>query len=365
MSFLKKSFFSLCMVFGMCIALSISAFALDVDYNSSDFTPALSPSYSGVSDDGVVYFNYTIPDNSLAYAIKLYDPASDDYLYLLFFSKIPLASGWSYDDFYWRSVIYVNSNNVSLATLVNQCSKGTVTSWTVFGASGSSSLFVNQAGSYNGISLGNPVFGNYACKFDEFSVCGNTFNIGNYVLCGFVPILTDTNVLVENNFSNISVGVRNIFIGRSGSYPSYNSGVWNTGSFTVEPFSYCVKSPTGYYSGIVSGNDNNLASSIIGSSIGRITDSLGNVYDITNEYNFEIPDKEFNNGVEYPDLSSVNDAINENITDLDIMDTSGSAFEFIYDRINDIAHGNNKILVMFTSCLSVGVIMMLLNKRSG
>lgn len=100
------------------------------------------------------------------------------------------------------------------------------------------------------------------------------------------------------------------------------------------------------------------ASVISGTSSGTITDNNGNTYNTYNEYNFELPEYDGEIGVgEYPTMPQFDDSA------LSVMD-GGLALEWIYAKLQYFYSNQQKIALLLTSCLSLGVVMLILNKRS-
>lgn len=127
------------------------------------------------------------------------------------------------------------------------------------------------------------------------------------------------------------------------------------------------------------GGGDNIAINIVSQGVGSLTpeyDQQGNIsgytFNITTEADYSPIFNYQPDGATVPDLNidDPNDDMfpeasfdSDDLNDLGIM-SGGSALTWFYARFNDLATGNVKVLSLITSCLSLGFIMLILNKRS-
>lgn len=119
----------------------------------------------------------------------------------------------------------------------------------------------------------------------------------------------------------------------------------------------------------------NLAVKVISNGIGSLVpeyDGNGNItgytFNVTTESDYsqifeyrpdyDVPGLEFDYSSDMPNVEFTQNQLSE----LSVMD-GGSALTWFYARINDLGAGNVKILALMTSCLSLGFVTLILNKR--
>lgn len=97
---------------------------------------------------------------------------------------------------------------------------------------------------------------------------------------------------------------------------------------------------------------------ISGTASGSVPDGQGGSQDVNFDINLDLPEYDGDIGTdEFPTMPEFDDSA------LSVID-GGSALQWVYARVNDLVTTNQKIFALVTSCLSLGVIMLILNKRS-
>lgn len=146
-------------------------------------------------------------------------------------------------------------------------------------------------------------------------------------------------------------------------YPDYLLGGYNVVS-PDEQFDSTIEGNIYVNGQLVYGSSGggNLASKIIGSIGGTISTPDGNggttSSDINLDVDLDLPEYDGYIGTdEFPTMPEFDDS------SLSVID-GGSALQWVYARVNDLVTSNQKIFALVTSCLSLGVIMLILNKRS-
>ena len=384
MRLLYKFFCEFSLVCILVVLLSISAFASGV-YNDSDFVPVDSPSYSGAESDGVVYFNVAIPSRSFGYVAKWYSPLSDDYFYTLTYIDLNISSP-SITSFDWKAYAYVNGSNVySLITLTPNTSLAT--SFTRLYSQGSqynSNVFL-QSGSDSIRAWSNTTVyyrNNYTNAASPGIKIDNTgVDNDELILCGYSPLKSITaDVSVTNHFSDVASNIISLS-NTSVKYSTYQVQSLDN----LEEIYYCVRCSDVVNGYLTYTSDSPISTDIIingilSGTVEPIFDNNGNIvsYSINNEINVDFTDyynaiREMQaEGLEIPDYAILNpddyqfpsvEIDSGDLSDLEIM-SGGSALTWFYARFNDLTTGNIKILSLITSCLSLGFIMLILNKRS-
>lgn len=109
---------------------------------------------------------------------------------------------------------------------------------------------------------------------------------------------------------------------------------------------------------IFSSDSSGSGSVISGSASGSVPDGQGGSQDVNFDINLDLPEYDGDIGTdEFPTMPEFDDSA------LSVID-GGSALQWVYARVNDLVTTNQKIFALVTSCLSLGVIMLILNKRS-
>lgn len=345
----KKCILVLTVILALGVVCSLSAFALTSSegvYNDPNFEPLTIPSYNGPSSDGVVYYGKSLSDTQIGIA---YHNMSG--VYYLLVIDLPPNSNFNKDNFDFYLVTVPEGSN-QLVVLCSRCKDASVTSFTSFFSASGYNIYRQDGSSAN--ASGN-TYG--SGQFDTFVVHGyfTAWSDNFYAVC---PVSNQyggfANDFIQNGFSMTNrrcyYSSSRYFTTVASSYASYDL------------FYYCIPNSLGngsYWTFTEAVNSGGGTASVIsGSASGSMPDGQGGSQDVNFDINFELPEYDGEIGVgEYPTMPQFDDSA------LSVMD-GGLALQWIYDKLQYFYTNQQKIALLLTSCLSLGVVMLILNKRS-
>lgn len=364
MAFFKKFSLFIFVFTAMVIALAVPCFAADVNFSLSNY-----PSEILVNDDANQSFDFVFRD------------AEGNYRYgiLIFFgdSGTFTTRNTSVSLFSFNNV--TNVIGTSDTPYLLPCWHSTYTGWCalnfhyyVYDTSGT--LLSDGASTYR-THLG------YVFRDNQNVISANYINIQNsynnalfsslldpfsfYILhYNSVPFDTVPSSYVPSSYQFLSDSSYYDIVNSTQASCSLEDDIYINGNLVYSAGSI---STSVIISGILNGlavpefdNDGN----IVGYTINNdISIDMSQYYSAIEQMKVEglvVPDLGFDSSDDqFPDIEFDDDDFN----DLGIM-SGGSALTWFYARFDDLTTGNIKILSLITSCLSLGFIMLILNKRS-
>ena len=369
MSFLKKFIFSLCMVTGMCIALAIPCFAEDVHFYLTNYPTGHLVNTTQKQSYSVVWQN---PAGEYFYSEIICDRNRDSYLFGTNFFLSPMvvkhvANNYNitYDDYFllpcFQGVNLSSGGNTFNMEYIHYAYRpnGTL-------ASDPTQYYIRpQPTKTTPFTFGGLAFGVSASESNYKQSCwladGYRFFVIDYPTYPISEV-TDFSSHIPSDY-DVCV---------DSSYRNYVYDAWDgtQSSCTITDNIYI--NDTLVYSPASNGN---IATHIIANGVGALTpnyDENGNItnytFDVTvdSDYSpifeyrpeYDVPGLEFDYSSDIPNVEFTQNQL----TNLSVMD-GGSALTWFYARLNDVAASNVKILALMTSCLSLGFITLMLNKR--